>query len=66
MLQTHTSTFNLKNLKRIDKKHTGAGTRDSSWILNICPSFSAAPRILHRARAKRSAFFSDKNGESAD
>lgn len=45
--------------------HTGAGTRDSSWILNICPNFRAAPRILHNARAKRSAFLSDKYGERA-
>jgi hypothetical protein len=34
-------------------------------MLNICPILSAAPRILQSARAKRSAFFSDKNGEIA-
>lgn len=45
--------------------HTGAGTRDSSWMLNIWPNLRAAPRILHNARAKRSAFFSDKKGETA-
>lgn len=44
---------------------TGAGTTDSSWILNIWPNLRAAPRILHNARAKRSAFLSDKNGERA-
>lgn len=39
---------------------TGAGTTDSSWMLNICPNFRAAPRILHNAIARRSAFFSDR------
>uniref|UniRef100_A0A0A9FM19 Uncharacterized protein n=1 Tax=Arundo donax TaxID=35708 RepID=A0A0A9FM19_ARUDO len=35
-------------------------------MLSICPTLSAAPLIRHRARATRSAFWSDKNGERAD
>lgn len=39
---------------------------DSSCILSIWPIFKAAPRIRQRASASRSAFCSDKKGETAD
>lgn len=32
------------------------------WMLNICPSFSAAPRTLHSVLTILSALASDRNG----
>lgn len=40
------------------------GSRASSWMLNIWPSFSAAPLILHRASARRAALASDTREEA--